>query len=90
VRQSPEDMHRQGVLTLYSGLPHLRGGVAEWLNATVLKTVGPQGLVGSNPTPSATPAKAAAFGGVGACGLPAAAGALALARSRILTYPHKQ
>ena len=32
----------------------LRGGVAEWLNATVLKTVDPQGFVGSNPTPSAT------------------------------------
>ena len=30
-----------------------RGGVAEWLNATVLKTVDPQGFVGSNPTPSA-------------------------------------
>jgi hypothetical protein len=34
--------------------PPTLGGVAEWLNATVLKTVGPQGLVGSNPTPSAT------------------------------------
>ena len=30
------------------------GGVAEWLNATVLKTVDQQGFVGSNPTPSAT------------------------------------
>ena len=30
-----------------------RGGVAERLNAAVLKTAGPQGLVGSNPTPSA-------------------------------------
>ena len=28
--------------------------MAEWSNATVLKTVGPQGLVGSNPTPSAS------------------------------------
>lgn len=29
------------------------GSVAEWLIATVLKTVGPRGLVGSNPTASA-------------------------------------
>ena len=29
------------------------GGVAEWTMATVLKTVNPQGFVGSNPTPSA-------------------------------------
>ena len=29
------------------------GGVAEWLKATVLKTVEPQGSVGSNPTASA-------------------------------------
>ena len=29
------------------------GGVAEWSNALVLKTGRPQGLVGSNPTPSA-------------------------------------
>ena len=29
------------------------GGVAEWLKTTVLKTVGPKGLVGSNPTASA-------------------------------------
>ena len=29
------------------------GGVAEWSMATVLKTVNPQGFVGSNPTPSA-------------------------------------
>ena len=27
--------------------------MAEWTNATVLKTVIPQGIVGSNPTPSA-------------------------------------
>ena len=31
----------------------LRGGVAEWLKAAVLKTVVPQGTVGSNPTSSA-------------------------------------
>ena len=31
----------------------LRGGVAEWLKAAVLKTVKPQGFVGSNPTASA-------------------------------------
>jgi hypothetical protein len=31
------------------------GGVGEWLKPAVLKTVRPQkGLVGSNPTPSAT------------------------------------
>src|SRR6185295_4029210 len=30
------------------------GGVAEWSIAAVLKTAGPRGLVGSNPTPSAT------------------------------------
>ena len=30
-----------------------RGGVAEWLKAAVLKTVEPQGSVGSNPTASA-------------------------------------
>jgi hypothetical protein len=29
------------------------GGVAEWSKAAVLKTVVPQGTVGSNPTPSA-------------------------------------
>ena len=29
------------------------GGMAEWTNATVLKTVIPPGIVGSNPTPSA-------------------------------------
>ena len=33
-------------------LKHL-GEVAEWSNATVLKTVDPQGSVGSNPTLSA-------------------------------------
>ena len=30
-----------------------RGGVAEWLNALVLKTSVPQGTEGSNPSPSA-------------------------------------
>ena len=30
-----------------------QGGVAEWSIAAVLKTAGPQGPVGSNPTPSA-------------------------------------
>ena len=45
------------------------GGVAEWTMATVLKTVNPQGFVGSNPTPSAmffvpeTPAESAAATG---------------------------
>ena len=29
------------------------GGMAEWLIAPVLKTGGPQGLGGSNPSPSA-------------------------------------
>ncbi len=29
------------------------GGMAEWTNAAVLKTVEPKGSVGSNPTPSA-------------------------------------
>ena len=32
----------------------LRGGVAEWLKAAVLKTVVPQGTVGSNPTAFST------------------------------------
>ena len=32
----------------------LSGGVVEWLMAPVLKTGRPKGLVGSNPTPSAT------------------------------------
>lgn len=31
-----------------------RGGMAEWPNATVLKTVVPQGTGGSNPSPSAS------------------------------------
>lgn len=31
----------------------LRGGLAEWLKAAVLKTVKPKGFVGSNPTASA-------------------------------------
>jgi hypothetical protein len=36
-------------------LVHGFGGVGEWLKPAVLKTVRPQkGLVGSNPTPSAT------------------------------------
>jgi tRNA-uridine 2-sulfurtransferase len=35
-------------------IPRSGGGMAEWLKATVLKTVEPQGSVGSNPTPSAT------------------------------------
>ena len=30
------------------------GGMAEWSNAAVLKTVGPSGSGGSNPSPSAT------------------------------------
>ena len=30
------------------------GGMAEWLKAAVLKTVVPQGTVGSNPTSSAS------------------------------------
>ena len=30
------------------------GGVVEWLMAPVLKTGRPKGLVGSNPTPSAS------------------------------------
>jgi hypothetical protein len=34
-----------------------QGGVAEWLNAPVLKTGMPQGIVGSNPTPSASEAR---------------------------------
>ncbi len=35
------------------------GGVAEWSNAAVLKTVVPKGTVGSNPTLSATCQKSA-------------------------------
>lgn len=31
-----------------------RGGMAEWFKAAVLKTVEPQGSVGSNPTSSAS------------------------------------
>ena len=31
----------------------MNGGMAEWSMAAVLKTVSPQGDVGSNPTPSA-------------------------------------
>ncbi len=34
---------------LYCG----EGGVTEWLMVAVLKTVVPEGTVGSNPTPSA-------------------------------------
>jgi hypothetical protein len=34
--------------------PRNRGGVAEWSIAAVLKTVGPHGPGGSNPSPSAT------------------------------------
>lgn len=34
-------------------IPFRKGGVAEWLKAAVLKTVVPQGTVGSNPTSSA-------------------------------------
>ena len=34
------------------------GGMAEWLKAAVLKTVKPQGFVGSNPTASARETKA--------------------------------
>ena len=39
-----------------------RGGVAEWLKAAVLKTVEPQGSVGSNPTSSARHVNAPAMG----------------------------
>ncbi len=35
--------------------PARSGEVAEWSNAPVLKTGGPQGPVGSNPTLSASP-----------------------------------
>ena len=43
-----------------SGYARRSGGVAEWSNAAVLKTVGPvnPGPVGSNPTPSAHPRQA--------------------------------
>lgn len=51
MRRWIEDSTGRGIL-LHAR--HALGGVAERLNATVLKTVGPQGLVGSNPTPSAT------------------------------------
>ena len=34
-------------------LRYLRGGVAEWFKAAVLKTAVLKGTVGSNPTPSA-------------------------------------
>ena len=33
---------------------NIKGGMAEWLKAAVLKTVEPQGSVGSNPTSSAS------------------------------------
>ena len=35
------------------GVSNIDGGVAEWSKAAVLKTVVPQGTVGSNPTSSA-------------------------------------
>lgn len=38
---------------IYSWIWFDVGGVAEWLKATVLKTVGVNALVGSNPTSSA-------------------------------------
>lgn len=41
------------------------GGVAEWLKAAVLKTVKPQGFVGSNPTASARNATRPAANGSG-------------------------
>ena len=43
----------------------LNGGVAEWSIAPVLKTGGPQGPVGSNPTPSAKSAKRILIDGCG-------------------------
>ena len=39
----------------------LPGGVAEWLNALVSKTSMPQGIEGSNPSPSATGGVCAPF-----------------------------
>ena len=39
------------MFTLY--LVSLKGGMAEWFKAAVLKTAVSQGTVGSNPTPSA-------------------------------------
>ena len=41
------------VLFALSGFWYFGGGMAEWSMAAVLKTVSPQGDVGSNPTPSA-------------------------------------
>ena len=32
----------------------ISGWVSEWLKVSVLKTVGPQGSLGSNPSPSST------------------------------------
>ena len=56
-----EQRNRLGVAGVYAPMPlglqwNLRGsgGMAEWTNATVLKTVNPHGFVGSNPTPSAS------------------------------------
>ena len=40
---------------------HRLGEVAEWSNAPVLKTGGPQGPVGSNPTLSATHPRSGIF-----------------------------
>ncbi len=37
----------------FTGCYSMRGGMAEWLKAAVLKTVVPRGTVGSNPTSSA-------------------------------------
>jgi hypothetical protein len=43
-------------LRTVDAIPYWRGGVAERTNAAVLKTAVGQPTVGSNPTPSATPA----------------------------------
>lgn len=45
----------------------LLGGVAEWPMAAVLKTVTPQGVVGSNPTPSASLVLDPILGGIRMC-----------------------
>lgn len=45
------------IFSILSSLRRFFGEMAEWSNATVLKTVSPQGLQGSNPCLSATTIK---------------------------------
>ena len=62
LRTRPLIMFTISLSKKYDILHGAYGGMAEWLKAAVLKTVEPQGSVGSNPTSSARSSKAPEMG----------------------------